>query len=326
MPLFSVVIPTFNDASVLAEALSSVEAQTFEDWEIIVVDDGSTDRTVEICTLSKQRVGERFRYIRRPHRGVSAARNTGIAAATAEFIAFLDSDDQFYPEKLGILSSLFARVPEADFAFSSSRLWGFYQNDENGLELSTRLIRRPYPELLSLGNNVIMTPAVVVRRSAALDEGGFDEAMTICEDLDLWRRICRSRKSVAFSRPLVAIRTRQTPLRAMPSSLAGRFALYDKALREDPALPLSLKRQLYLELLKLLKDRAEDEKRVAAGVLLAEISDWAAGLDDDAFSGALSTLRERMLFAAATLADDIDLTGCDDQLPNSAEAATRSLN
>ena len=58
MPLFSVVIPTFNDAGVLAEALSSVEAQTFEDWEIIVVDDGSTDRTVEICTLSKQFIRE----------------------------------------------------------------------------------------------------------------------------------------------------------------------------------------------------------------------------------------------------------------------------
>ena len=95
-PLVSVIIPTYNRAALVAEALASVKAQTFRDFEIVVVDDGGTDGTWEALSA-----GQEIRVLRHPRRrGVSAARNTGINAARGQWLAFLDSDDLWLPDKL----------------------------------------------------------------------------------------------------------------------------------------------------------------------------------------------------------------------------------
>ena len=96
VPLVSVIIPTYNRADLVQEALASVKAQTFRDFEIVVVDDGGTDGTCEVLSAWRE-----TRVLRHPgRRGVSAARNTGITAARGQWLAFLDSDDLWLPDKL----------------------------------------------------------------------------------------------------------------------------------------------------------------------------------------------------------------------------------
>ena len=107
-PLVSVIIPTYNRADLVRQAVASVKAQTFRDFEIVVVDDGGTDGTCEVLSA-----GRELRVLRHPdRRGVAAARNTGVAAARGEWLAFLDSDDLWLPDKLARQISWLEGQPE----------------------------------------------------------------------------------------------------------------------------------------------------------------------------------------------------------------------
>ena len=117
-PNVSVIIPTYNRAQLLPRALDSVVAQSYCDWEIILVDDGSTDDTDAIIHGYTERLGDRFVSIKQENRGSSAARNRGIDAARGRFIAFLDSDDEFLPTKLQRQLALFQRCPSLGFVYS----------------------------------------------------------------------------------------------------------------------------------------------------------------------------------------------------------------
>lgn len=116
-PLVSVVVPTFNRAALLPRALDSIVAQTFSDWEIVLVDDGSTDGTGEVANRYAAELGERFQYVRRANTGCCGARNDGIARAHGSFVAFLDSDDEFLPEKLERQLELFQSHPELGLVY-----------------------------------------------------------------------------------------------------------------------------------------------------------------------------------------------------------------
>jgi len=117
-PVVSVVIPTFNRAMLLPRAAESVIRQTFADWEIVVVDDGSTDATPTLAERYAARLGERWVYLRQENRGSSAARNRGIEAARGEFVAFLDSDDEFAPCKLERQVELFRQLPHLGLVYN----------------------------------------------------------------------------------------------------------------------------------------------------------------------------------------------------------------
>jgi len=117
-PTVSIIIPTYNRAALLPRALDSVVAQTFSDWEIILVDDGSTDDTAQLAADYYRRLGDRFVCIREENRGSSAARNRGIDACHGRFVAFLDSDDEFAPAKLERQLTLFELRPELGFVYS----------------------------------------------------------------------------------------------------------------------------------------------------------------------------------------------------------------
>lgn len=106
-PTVSVIIPTYNREALVPRALDSVIAQTFDDFEILLIDDGSTDNTEDVAHRYAERLGDRFRYIRQENAGSSAARNRGIDAARGRFIAFLDSDDEYLPTKLERQLALF---------------------------------------------------------------------------------------------------------------------------------------------------------------------------------------------------------------------------
>ena len=124
-PRVSVIIPTYNRAHLIGRAIQSVLAQTYQDFEVIVVDDGSTDNTEEVVLNFGS---EKMRYIRHgTNRGVAAARNTGIRNARGEYIAFQDSDDEWYPNRLESISEIMEDRKDIDFIFSYGK---FLKNGE----------------------------------------------------------------------------------------------------------------------------------------------------------------------------------------------------
>lgn len=117
-PAVSVIVPAYNRETLLPRALDSVVGQTFGDWEIVLVDDGSIDGTTDVAARYLKQLGDRFVYIYQPNRGSSGARNRGIDACRGRFVAFLDSDDEFLPTKLERQLELFNRRPELGFVYS----------------------------------------------------------------------------------------------------------------------------------------------------------------------------------------------------------------
>jgi glycosyltransferase involved in cell wall biosynthesis len=184
MPTVSVVLPSHNRASFLKEAIDSVLAQDFEDFELIIVDDGSTDTTREflksypqVCVVTQQ------------HLGVSAARNAGIAQATGKFIAFLDSDDLWLPEKLRAQIAFFNYHLDARVC-QTEEIW-----IRNGVRVNPK-VRHTKPSGMIFERSLelcLVSPSAVMMERDLLDEvGWFDERMPACEDYDLWLRItCR---------------------------------------------------------------------------------------------------------------------------------------
>jgi glycosyltransferase involved in cell wall biosynthesis len=198
-PLVSVVIPTFNRARYLCEAIDSVLNQTYPYWELIIVDDGSTDETQSnLETLADARV----QVLRRPHEGnVARARNVGLERARGHYVAFLDSDDRWMPSKL--------QFQVADLAEKAGNPWGytFYEQiGEHGEEVPfpRHMRRRPSEgwilEGLLRGEAWVATSTVLVERELMADIGGFDEALPFSEDYDAFIRLAmRSAASlVAF--------------------------------------------------------------------------------------------------------------------------------
>jgi len=117
-PIVSIIIPTYNRAATLPRAIDSVIAQTVDTWEIIVIDDGSTDNTSDITKKYQRKLGDRIQYISQSNQGASAARNAGIDAASRTFVAFLDSDDEYVPTKLERQLALFEAVPDIGLVYS----------------------------------------------------------------------------------------------------------------------------------------------------------------------------------------------------------------
>lgn len=195
MPNVSVIIPTYNRRDFIREALASVLAQTFQDFELIVVDDGSTDGTEEIvqefpCT----------RYVFQENQGVSAARNVGAALSQGELIAFLDSDDFWQPEKLAAQIAFFAARPEARIC-QTEEMWL-----RNGVRVNPRnKHRKPSGDIFaaSLHLCLVSPSAVMLRRELFEQIGGFDEKLPACEDYDLWLRIAACEPVHLIEEPLV---------------------------------------------------------------------------------------------------------------------------
>ena len=184
MPTVSVVIPSYNRARLLREAIDSVLAQDFDDFELIVVDDGSTDETPRVLESYAQ-----ILVVRQAHSGVSAARNAGIGTASGQLLAFLDSDDLWLPEKLSMQVAFFQHHPAAVIC-QTEELWirnGMRVNPKTRHRKDSGMIFERCVELC------LVSPSAVMMRRSLLDEvGAFDETIPACEDYDLWLRIsCR---------------------------------------------------------------------------------------------------------------------------------------
>ncbi len=189
-PKVSVVIPTYDRASTVVRAIQSVLTQTYPNLEIIVVDDGSTDNTREVVQHLHD---PRLRYIRHEgNQGGSAARNTGIEVAAGDYIAFLDSDDEWLPEKLEKQVQLLQGSEPAVGAVYA----GFAIINEHG-ECTTVTIPKYRGVILAelfSANSVGTTSSVMVRRECISQVGVFDPAMASCQDWDMWIRLAKHYK------------------------------------------------------------------------------------------------------------------------------------
>jgi len=181
-PLVSVIIPTYNRGWVIAEAVDSVLQQDFGDYELIVVDDGSTDNTADIL----RSYGNAITVICQSNKGVSAARNRGIEASTGELIAFLDSDDLWLPRKLSRQVAFFKAHPDA-MINQTEEQWirnGVRVNPKNRhLKFSGMIFER------SLELCLVSPSAVMARRHLFEAVGLFDIHLPACEDYDMWLRV-----------------------------------------------------------------------------------------------------------------------------------------
>jgi glycosyltransferase involved in cell wall biosynthesis len=195
----SVVIPTYNCAARLPDAVGSVRAQEWPELEIIVVDDGSTDDTAVVL---KKLAGSDIRCIRQANAGPAAARNTGIAAARGQWIAFLDADDLWLPDKLAVQLGEICRYPEAGFSYAGARVQ--YVSGRE-FDITCSPLSGPLFLDLLLGSS-LATPTVVVRRECFKKVGLFDAALRTGEDWDMWLRLSARFRHVYVSRPLALIR------------------------------------------------------------------------------------------------------------------------
>lgn len=198
-PLISVIIPTFNRAAWVREAVDSVLAQTFQDFELIVVDDGSTDATGE----GLMAYGDRLRHLVQDRQGVSAARNRGLDLAQGEWIAFLDSDDLWLPQKLETQVAFLNRHPQAEIC-QTEEIW-----IRHGRRVNPRnKHRKPAGDIFvpSLTLCLVSPSAVMLKRSLLEEVGFFDTSLPACEDYDLWLRISCRKPVFLIEEPLVVKR------------------------------------------------------------------------------------------------------------------------
>lgn len=180
-PLVSIIIPTYNRSKLLNRALASVFKQTYKNFEIIVVDDGSTDQTVH-----QLEHGPHLTLIHKENQGVSKARNTGLEHAKGELIAFLDSDDEWMPQKLEQQVKFFDKNPEAMIA-QMDEIWIRDGKRVNPMKKHEKRGGSIFKECLPL---CVVSPSAVMMRKKLFDEiGTFDESFPACEDYDLWLRV-----------------------------------------------------------------------------------------------------------------------------------------
>ena len=187
MPTVSVVIGTYNSARWLGATIDSVRRQTFQDWELVIVDDGSTDDTRRV--VGGHADDPRIRYVLQTRAGRSAARNRGIAMSSGPLVAFLDADDLWRPEKLAKQVSALGAEPAAGLCYTAARFI-----DAAGRQLPIRkplraVSGRILPRLMR--GNVIILASVLVRRTCLDAVGAFEATLHACEDWDLWLRLAR---------------------------------------------------------------------------------------------------------------------------------------
>ena len=192
-PTVSVIIPTYNRWPMVGEAIESVLAQSYRSWELIVVDDGSTDDTSERLAL----YGSKIKYISRQRSGVAAARNHGIASATGQYVAFLDSDDLWMPRKLEVQTAFMEQHPNVQIC-QTEEIW-----IRRGVRVNPKAKHaKPSGDIFrsSLDLCLVSPSAVMMSTPLFTESGGFDESFPVCEDYDLWLRI-----SVHCSVPLIPV-------------------------------------------------------------------------------------------------------------------------
>ncbi len=203
-PVVSIIMPAFNAEKFICETIKSVQTQTFSEWELIIVDDGSTDGTAEIIEtfLSDKRV----RLIRQKNGGVAAARNAALKIADGEWIAFLDADDVWFPEKLSEQMGVIRGNAGINLVFTNYFLWDGERDLELRFKSEAKFPRGDYNRRL-IFHNLFGMSSVLLKRAALESIGAFDQSVAPAEDWDLWLRLADSGlRAVGINKPLLRYR------------------------------------------------------------------------------------------------------------------------
>lgn len=201
LPLVSIILPTYNRYEFLKRAIDSVLLQSMTDWELIIWDDGSNDGTADYC---QSLFDKRIRYFWHANRGVSFARNRAIEKSGGRYLAFLDSDDEWLPEKLSVQMEILDQFPEIDMMFSnflnvnlrnetstvafSDMADSFGKMRTKALKDGFFLIEDRFLESIA-ADNFIATDTVILKKELVQKLGGFDEPLRFAEDFELWWRL-----------------------------------------------------------------------------------------------------------------------------------------
>jgi glycosyltransferase involved in cell wall biosynthesis len=238
-PLVSVIIPAYNAQDFIAGAIQSVLQQTFQDFEIVVVDDGSTDGTVDALAPFRDRV----RYYRQPNAGPSAARNRGIASSTGKYIAFQDADDLWLPDKLAKQVDYLEHHTDCVLVYTDFT-WNPVTKQSRLQHFEPRQAGKWFLHLLQ--QNFIATPTVVIRRETLDNQELFNPWLRGAEDLDLWLRLARVGSFGFIDRVLVEVRrdhiSTSSSVNFVRSQVTGTRIMLDRWGDDPEARPLIEKR------------------------------------------------------------------------------------
>jgi glycosyltransferase involved in cell wall biosynthesis len=273
-PVVSVVVPAYNAASTIRATLHSVLTQTFSALELIVINDGSTDQTLDVLGPIQERDG-RLRVLSFPNRGLSASRNRGIAHARARYISFLDADDLWTPDKLESQLRALEQSPEAGVAYS----WTDYMDANGGFlypGTHATLSGDVYAELLQR-NFIENGSNVLVRRDVFEQVGVFDESLPAAEDRDFLIRAARRFPFAAVPKPQVLYRVTAG---AMSSNIARQEKASLEVLRRNfaqaPASLQSLRDRSFSNTYAYLTMRALDSSTSRKRSFIAARYLWKA--------------------------------------------------
>ncbi|HKF56343.1 MAG TPA: glycosyltransferase [Blastocatellia bacterium] len=204
MPEVSVIIPTYNSAKYLTDAVDSVLRQTHRDFEVLVIDDGSTDDTPAVIG----RYGDLVRYIRQPNSGVAAARNRGINESMGRYVAFLDADDTWHRDKLKAQIAALRKNPGYLACYTAFTV---VSQDLRPLHvIRNKRVYNTLEDLLLRGNVIGSICTVLYERSLFDVVGGFDDSLSQCADWDMWVRIAGRTEFLYLDLPLATYRQHDT--------------------------------------------------------------------------------------------------------------------
>lgn len=196
MPLFSIIIPTYNRVDLIHRALNSVWSQTFTDYEVIVIDDGSTDGTwEELCKLK-----DKIITLQQNNKGPGAARNLGAQHASGEYLAFLDSDDAWFPWTLSFYAQA---ILENSMPALVAGEESFEEENEEPVAYENRAYQCLFDACVGVMPPIGGTPAVAIRRDVFSKHGGFVSKKVNAEDTDLWLRVGEEQGFVHLIEPPV---------------------------------------------------------------------------------------------------------------------------
>ncbi|MDD5431447.1 MAG: glycosyltransferase [Candidatus Omnitrophica bacterium] len=207
MPIFSVIIPVFNNAKYVSKAIESVLCQTLHDFEILVIDDGSTDNSFEIISQIAFKSKE-VKLFKQNHKERAAARNLGISNSSGEYIAFLDSDDSWFPQKLEYDLDVFKKCPEASVVYSDAQV--VTEVGRNAGIRHSGCYKRLKDKILC--NNFLITSSVSIKKSCFNEVGFFNEDVNLSgsEDWEMWVRLSQRFNFVHNNKVLVKYRQHES--------------------------------------------------------------------------------------------------------------------
>ena len=230
-PVVSILTITYDRAGVLREAIESVRAQTYQAWELVIFDDGSTDDT-EALVQRFQKEDPRIRYRKQSHQGVSGVaniRNLGLREARGRFMAFLDDDDVWFPRKLETEVAYLEQHPEMAFVYTPVHVVGMEGHYQKTRPVS---LSASYADLFD--GCFVQISSVVARKESLLAAGGFDGSLESSRDYDLWLKVARRQPFGYVEEPLGLYRCHPN---SISSNLERRYRMHLEILSRVPVEP-----------------------------------------------------------------------------------------